>query len=319
MAMKDQQKTIRIEGRALTISLWGNLFMGGAGVLAAILSNSQAILIDGLFSLIGFSAAIIGKRISQNADALPDKYRPFGYSADEAIFTTFRSLSLLGLVLFALFGGAMNVYSYLQGGVPRELVFAPLVVYLVVIGATCAALWLIHRRAWQKTGQRSDILRLESKAAGFDGLITLAAGSGLIAIEVFRDGFLAPIAPIGDSLIVMMLCATVISRYFQDFLGGLGELAGATARPEQIAIARRSVRACIAEDGGTLHDLSVNKLGRHFWVTVYYDPGKAIVAGQVDTLTRKMERDVQAELQGAIVSLVISQHPRHGADRPANS
>ena len=55
---------VAAEQRALAISKWGNLFMGAAGVLAAVLSNSSAVLVDGLFSLIGFAAAIIGARIS---------------------------------------------------------------------------------------------------------------------------------------------------------------------------------------------------------------------------------------------------------------
>ncbi len=50
----------KIERRSLNIGKWGNLFMGAAGVLAAWLSNSQALLVDGLFSLIGFASAVLG-------------------------------------------------------------------------------------------------------------------------------------------------------------------------------------------------------------------------------------------------------------------
>jgi divalent metal cation (Fe/Co/Zn/Cd) transporter len=312
----EPQETGHIEARALTIGMWGNLFMGGGGVLAAVLSNSQAILVDGLFSLIGFGAAIVGRRISRNADAAPDKYRPLGYAADEAIFTTFRSLSLLGLVAFALTSSAMAIYSYLGGGEPRELVFAPMIVYFAVIGATCGLLWFFHHRAWKRTGQRSDVLRIESRAAAFDGLITLAAGFGLLAIQLLRDGFLAPVAPVGDSLIVIVLCVTVISRYIEDFKSGLGELAGVTARPEIVAIARRATRATVAGDGGTLHDLSVTKTGRTFLVVVYYEPAKPVLAPQVDALTRQLERDLQKKIRGTTVFVVISQHGRHVPDGP---
>ncbi len=45
------------EQQALTVSMVGTLFMGVAGVVAAILSNSQAILLDGLLSFVGFIAA----------------------------------------------------------------------------------------------------------------------------------------------------------------------------------------------------------------------------------------------------------------------
>ncbi len=299
--------TQNVESRALTIGMWGNLFMGAAGILAAILSNSHAILVDGLFSMIGFTAAIVGKQISKSANAQPDKIRPFGYAADEAIFTTFRSLSLLGLVAFALSNAGMSIFSYLQGNAPAVLKMEPLLIYFVVIGLTCALLWFFHNRAWRRSGRRSDILRLEAKAAMFDGLITVAAGGGLFLISVYRDGFLAPIAPVGDSVIVMILCLAVVSRYFQDFLGGLRELAGVTADPSHIATVRRALRDIIDEDGGTLRDLSVSKLGRTFWVSVYYSPNTALSGKQADDLTRRMEKKADKALPGARVVLVVSE------------
>ena len=310
MATVDTSSLQQIEGRALTISMWGNLFMGVAGVVAAILSSSQAILVDGLFSMIGFTAAIFGRKISRLAEAAPDKYRPYGYGANEAIYTTFRSLSLLGLVLFALSSALMNIIFYLRGGTPTSVKMEPLLIYFVVIALTCALLWFFHHRAWRRTQRRSDILRLEAKAAIFDGLITLSAGAGLVLIFWYRDGFLAPIAPIGDSLIVLVLCLTVVTRYLQDFMKGLGELAGVTAPPAQIAIVRRALRDIIGADGGTLRDLSVMKLGRTFWATVYYSPKTAVLGHQVDDLTDKMDRQVAQALPGAKVIILISDKGR---------
>jgi predicted Co/Zn/Cd cation transporter (cation efflux family) len=305
------------EARALSLSMWGNLFMGCAGVLAAILSNSQAILMDGLFSIIGFTAALLGKRIAHTAEAGPDRLRPFGYAADEAIFTTFRSLSLLGLVLFAVTGSIMQIVAYANGEPTLALKFEPMVIYFVVIGITCALLWGFHSWAWRRGGRRSDILRLEATAAGFDGLITLAAGAGLVAIYLFRDGFLAPIAPVGDSIIVMILCLTVVSRYSQDFMAGLGELAGITANPRHLATARRALRLAVAEDGGTLTDLSVSKLGRSYQVAVYYDPGRAVTATEIDVFVRRFEIDLAQALKGSETYVVVSEHGRRWDDDPS--
>lgn len=306
--------TAQLEGRALTIGMWGNMFMGASGILAAVLSNSQAILVDGLFSLIGFTAAFAGKRISRTATAGPDRWRPFGYAADEALFTTFRALTLLGLVLFAVFSAVMRIVSYLSGDAPAELNFAPMAVYFPAMALTCALLWLFHSRAWRRSGRRSDILRLEARAAAFDGLMTVAAGGGLVAIILLRDGPLAPIAPVGDSIIVLGLCSFVLVRFFRDFLAGLRELAGVTAGPEDIAKARRAIRATLAEHKGTLHDLSVTKLGRQYTVAVYYAPGQPVSATSIDDLTQQLRSDLSTALEGADPVVVISDHGRRLPD-----
>lgn len=314
MATQNTSSTKRLEGRSLVIAMWGNLFMAAAGIVAGVLSNSNAIMMDGLFSLIGFGSAFLGRRISQRVDAGPDKLRPFGYAADEAIFSTFRSLSLLGLVLFAITNAAKNIYSYFNGMTPEPLNFAPMFVYFAVIGLTCIFLWAFHHFTWRKTGKVSSILRLESKAALFDGLITAAAGIGLGAIYMFRDGPLAPIAPIGDSIIVLLLCLLAIGSYVRDFRGGLGELANVVASPEHLATARRALRATLTEDGGTLQDMSVTKQGRSFLVTVYYDPGRPVTAEQIDDLNLRLINDARKAIDGSDVFLMITKHPRRWPD-----
>lgn len=296
------------------IAMWGNLFMAAAGIIAGILSNSSAIMMDGLFSLIGFGSAFLGRRISMRIDAGPDKLRPFGYAADEAIFATFRSLSLLGLVLFAITNAARNIYNYFNGMMPEPLNFGPMFVYFALIGLTCITLWAFHHFTWRRTGRKSAILRIEAKAALFDGLITAAAGVGLGAIYLFRDGPLAPIAPIGDSIIVLLLCLLAVGSYVRDFRGGLGELANVSANPEYLATARRALRDTIAGDGGRLQDMSVTKQGRSFLVTVYYDPGRPVTAEEIDDLNLRLIRDARKAIDGSDVVLVITQHPRRWPD-----
>jgi divalent metal cation (Fe/Co/Zn/Cd) transporter len=300
----------RLEGRSLGVAMWGNLFMAAAGLAAGVMSNSNAIMMDGLFSLVGFGSALLARRISRRIDAGPDHARPFGYAAEEALFSTFRSLSLLGLISFALTNAVISVIDYASGIAPEPLVFAPMLVYFTGIGLICMALWAFHHWTWRRTGGSSAILRVEAKAALFDGLITAAAGIGLGAIYLFQDGPLAVIAPVGDSLIVMCLCVLAIGTHVREFRGGLGELAGASAGEEHHETARRALEPVIAEAGGSVRDLSVIKLGRTFLVTVYYDPGRPITAAELDVLNLRMIRDARGALPGADVLLIATEQPR---------
>lgn len=306
----DADRIKRLEGRALVIAMGASLVMGVAGVATALLANSTAILTDGLFSLIGFAAAFLGRRVSRKADAPPDRIRPVGYAADEALFSTFRALSLLGLVMFASLAAVMSISAYAAGGPAPELNVAPLAVYFPFIAAVCGALWGLHRWTWARTGRRSEVLRLEASAAAMDGLMTLGAGVALGAIYWGGDGVLAPVAPVGDSVVVLLLCLALAGQYRRELMAGMGELAGVTARPEAVAAARRAVRPAVREDGGAVVDLSVLKMGRTHLATVYYDPGRAVRAAEVDALNLRMIRDVRAALPGADVLLFVTEQPR---------
>jgi len=310
MTKMDRDAAIRLEGRSLGLSMIGNMFMGLAGIVAGILANSGAIMLDGLFSLIGFASAFLGQRISRRVNAGPDRLRPLGYAADEAIFSTFRALSLLGVVMFAVVVAVRNIYNHAIGIDLPPLHFEPMMIYFAVIGLTCFVLWAVHRHAWRRTGEVSEILRLEAKAAFFDGIITVAAGVGMGAIYLFEDSFLAPVVPIGDSVILLVLCAAVTGTYLRDFRAGMGELAGVSASPETVAAARRAVRAALSEDGGKLRDLGVQKIGRQYQVTVYYDPGRLIEAADIDRLNLRLVHDTRGVLPRADVVLAISEYGR---------
>lgn len=308
--MSSEASHVAAEQRALRISKWGNLFMGVAGVLAAWLSNSSAVLVDGLFSLIGFSAAIIGARISARVHLGPDRLRPTGYAADEAIYQTFRALSLVGLIAFAFGNAVLSIVNYSRGGEMAELYYPPLYVYFVVICAVCAGMALVHHVAWRRTGRVSALLGMEAKAAVFDGVMSLAAGLGLAVLPLLKGGVLGWVAPIGDSIIVLFLCCLAIGRYYRDFMDGLGELAGVSARPEVVAETRRTVRKAVDELGGRLVDLSVMKLGRTNFVQVYFDPQKPTTAKEVDDVTRKLDNALAGSAAQAVSIVIVSEHGR---------
>lgn len=297
---------LRAEQRALTASIVGTLFMGVAGVVTAILSNSQAILLDGLFSFVGFAAALFARRVSARVLRAPDRIRPFGYGAEESIFTTFRALSLLGVVLFAIVNAISSIGAYIVGQPPAPLNLEPIVVYLVGILLTCLVLWVVHHRAWKRSKERSEILRLEANAAAFDGAVTAAAGVGLLLISALEGTSLSVLAPIGDSIIVLALCSFASVRYFADFRAGLAELAGTAVHDHKHSVACREIAPVLSTIGATLVDLAILKTGRVYSVAVFIDPGRPVSAEAIDTLNSDLEQVLRRQFRNVGVLTVIT-------------
>lgn len=148
------------------------------------------------------------------------------------------------------------------------------------------------------------------RPAIFDGIMTLVAGIGLSIMPHLKDGPLGWRSPVGDSVIVILLCSLVIGRYCKAYMSGLAQLAGVSAAPEFVATARRSIRPILIEAGGTLVDFSILKFGRSFQAQVYYDPGGPITAAQVDAFTRRIDQALSAALDRADSVVIISQHGR---------
>lgn len=302
----------RREKRSMIVAMIGSIFMAAAGVGAGLLGNSTAVMVDGLFSTIGFVFALLGLRISQRLNNQPDKMRPMGYAAEESLYTTFRALTILGLIIFAAGSASISIFGYFVYGKISGLIFGPIFVYFIVIGIVCSLLWGFHYRNWVLSGRRSDILRLEAKAVAFDGILTITVAVGFIGVYFFRDGFISPIVPIADSLIVLVLCFVVIGHFWKDFKAGMGELAGATAQPREVAIARRAARQVLKEAAGQLKDFTVMKMGRSYLVAVYYDPMRHISASEVDTFQDKLTEAIQHDLKGAEVFVLITKRSRSG-------
>ena len=302
-----------IERRSLAFAKWGNLFMGCAGVTAAFASNSEAILLDGLYSGVGFISAIVAARVGKRVSQAPDRQRPFGYDADEAIYTTFRSLSLLGLILFAVFSAGSKIVTYLTGGDVPELIFGPIIIYFVVICATCLGLTLLHRYNWRRTGKRSDILKLEANAATVDGVITGAAGLGLLGIPLLADTPLAVIIPVGDAIILLILCVLIIANPVVSFRKGLAELAGISAAPDKLKALRRLARSAAEDAGLRLVDASISKLGRTYTAAVYVDPNAPVGADVIDALAARLQAEAADAIGPTRVYVIVSRHGRAGA------
>ena len=172
--------------RSLTASKWASLVMAVSGIVAAWLSRSDALMLDGLFSGLGFLSAIIAIRVSDSVRRNPDRRRPFGYDADEPIYITFRSLILLGIISFAGFVAVEKILAYLGGEEIETLVLGPIAVYSVSMAAIAFGLAAYHRQNLSHIAGHSPMLQAEYKGALIDGGLTVGAGAALLGAATAR-------------------------------------------------------------------------------------------------------------------------------------
>ncbi|MEE2864692.1 MAG: cation transporter [Pseudomonadota bacterium] len=299
-------QNLETERKALVIGKWANLFMAVAGLLTAWVSRSDAMLVDGLYSAVNFISAIAAARIGARVGLPPTRSRPWGHDFDEVLYVTFRSLILIGVLVFAAFVSISKIWTFFSGGVVPELVFGPIAVYAVVIVSICLGLAFNFHRAYRKTGKRSAILKTEARAALIDGALSVGSGAALLSLPYLEDTALGPFVPIGDAVIVLVLILAIIWQPLSTFRTTLADLAGVSAPSSIYAKVARAARDLAREKGYRLHRAAVLQAGRMHWVAVYLDPEKPVRAEDIDTFRDILSARLEDVIGPARVEIVLT-------------
>lgn len=272
------------ETKALATGKWANLVMCASGILAAYLSHSDALLVDGLYSGVNFCAAIIAARIASAVARPADRLYPFGYDALEALYVTFRSLVLAGILVFAVLGAGQKILTYLSGGEVPELVYGPILAYSAAMVLICLGLAIRYHGAWVDGGRQSALLLAERRAALVDGIMSAGAGAALLGSPLLLETRFAGVVPVADALIVLVLTLVMLPQPLMMFRSALGEVAGAAAPGDADRIARTRAAQLLAERPFDLVDVAVTQLGRSYFAVFYINPTKPVDGAEIDAL-----------------------------------
>ncbi|WP_299480964.1 cation transporter [uncultured Roseibium sp.] len=305
-----------IERKALTAGKWANLFMAFAGILTAWLSRSDAMLVDGLYSAVNFVSAIAASRIGARVGLPPTRKRPWGHDFDEVLYVTFRSLILIGILIFAAIVSGIKIWTFFTGGTVPELVFGPIVFYSVTIVLICLALAFNYYRAYRNSGKRSPLLKTEARAAMMDGVLSVGAGAALLSLPFLEGTPLAPYVPIGDAVIVIVLILAIIWQPLATFRKTLADLAGVSAPKGTHSKAARAARDLALEMGYRFHRAAVLQAGRMHYVAIYVDPGKAVLAEEIDEFQSKLLEKLEATIGPTRVEVIVTARGALPAPQP---
>lgn len=143
--------SILIEEKALKKSMIGAFLLAVWGIVMASISNSGAILLDGMFNLISAIMSYFSIEITRLIAGKETRDFPLGYFALESLFVFVKGASILILILMALYS---NVQVLLSGG--REPALGLMTIYVAFAVTGCLALYAVTKNSLKKTG--SEIL-----------------------------------------------------------------------------------------------------------------------------------------------------------------
>lgn len=301
------------EARALQLGTLGNALGAASALVFYLRSGSDALLLDGLYTAVMAGASVIAGRVSRAALQPRSRAYPFGASGQEPLYVLFRTLVLLGIIAFAMVSAASKVLTHLQGGSVPPVRLDGLGWYFSAMVVLNLWLWRVFVRNWSSCGGNSDMLRGMAISARFDALISAGTGIALLGSPLLLGTPLAPVVPIADALLVLILSAALLGEPIAILKGAVAEAAGSSR-----SIAQDTQNTCawaiapaLNQHGCELLELAMIRLGRTVTAVAYVEPANAMTAGQIDDLRLAVEQQLVKTLQSPVLCEVIptAVHP----------
>jgi cation diffusion facilitator family transporter len=264
-----------------------SLMMAALGIGFGFVTESDAILLDGFFSLIGFVMALVTMRVARLVVQPPDEHFHFGYAQFEPFLNAIKGLLMLGVAGFAVAG---SVNSLLHGG--RDLKPGLATLYAVVALAGCLAVGAAQRRAASRTA--SPLLAVDSKNWLIDGVLSGVVALVFLAALILERTSWAVVVPYMDPVLVILLVlgiAFVPLRIVRDSLREILAFAPDGQLQEEV---RGRVAGALEEVPVASSHVRMMKIGRFLYVLNQIVVSPEFRPGRVGELDRVRERIAEA-------------------------
>ncbi|MEB3200186.1 MAG: cation transporter [Synechococcaceae cyanobacterium] len=300
-----------IEARALRLGTAGNIFGAAAALVFFLRSGSDALLLDGLYTAVLAGASALAGQVNRTALQPRNRAYPFGASGQEPLYVLFQTLVLLGMIAFAMASAAGKVLSALQGAAIAPPRLEGLGWYFAAMVLLNLVLWRLFQDSWRRSGGISTVLHGMAQSARFDAAISAGTGVVLLGSPLLTATALAPLVPISDGLLVLLLSVLFLPGPIASLRQAIAESAGAGVDEELRQRCGERLSRELPQHRCTLLELAMIRLGRTHTVVAYVTPAGALTAEEVDGLRRWLEGRMREWLGTPVLCEVIpsADHP----------
>jgi cation diffusion facilitator family transporter len=211
-------RKISKERMALKLSLAGTVIVASLGIGYGLYVDSNAILLDGMFSLLSMGMTGLSLYTAFLVSKPDDKQFQFGYAHIEPLINVINGLLILITCLFAFISG---VNTILDGG--HELVLEHALVYAVLSTICCFGIYFIETSIAKSVD--SELVKVDSQEWLVDGILSAAILVGFILVLIFDsmgysrwNAYIDPILVSTLSIAASILPIKVLQRNLKEVL-----------------------------------------------------------------------------------------------------
>jgi cation diffusion facilitator family transporter len=292
----------KYESRGLFLSLAGNAAISVLGLVFAVVASSNAILLDGVYSVVSLVMALLAIRVAGVVSRPPSERFPFGYAHFEPIFNTVRSMLIVTVCAFALFTA---IHDLRVGGEKINSTMA--VIYGAVATVSCFGVSWYQRRASRET--HSPLLDLDSRSWLLDGFLSLVSTIAFVIAFILSETSLDHWVPYVDPILLIALVALIVPIPIVMLKANLRQVFQAGPPEEDQQRVRELVHGAIA-DLPIVRDMTrMVRVGRYFYIVVYIlvDESDAPPdTKEIDAVRERVFRAVARVHPSCVVDLIVT-------------
>lgn len=161
----------------LKMSLAGTVLLTGLGVGYGLYVGSNAILLDGMFSLLSMGMTGLSLYTAYLVAKPDDRQFQFGYAHLEPLINVVNGLLILVTCIFAFISGVQTIVN---GG--HDIVLEHALVYAVISTFCCFSIYFIETHIARS--EQSELVRVDSQEWLIDGILSAAILVGFIVVMI---------------------------------------------------------------------------------------------------------------------------------------
>lgn len=247
-----------MESKGLWLSVLGTVLMAVLGFGFAHLAESDAIFLDGVFSLVSFIMSLLMVYVSRLLQRNADHRFQLGYASFEPAFNVLQSLVILGVLTMAL-ASALAALS----GNGRLLQPGVATVYAVLATAGCLAVYLRLRTIARDTG--SELVRVDAFVWLMDCILSSVVLVTFLAVWLLGE-HLGDWLPYVDSLMVIVMVLIMLPVPLRTLYRNLMEVLLAAPSQQQQEQVHADFRRAMVALPATRWSLRMSKTGRMLYL-----------------------------------------------------
>ncbi|MEH6605603.1 MAG: cation diffusion facilitator family transporter [Pseudomonadales bacterium] len=252
----------RNEQRALVFSLYGVVFFVVLALGFALLTGSDAILFDGIYSMIAFCMALLTLKVAKLAERPDDEQFHFGYTSIEPTLNLFKSLIV---IVSCSFAAVEALKRLLAGGNPAEYGWAVVYGAIATVGCFLVA-WLMKRAS---ENYSSDLVRVESKTWFIDGLLSGSVLLGFIGAWWLEQSPWSEYAPLIDPILLIALVLMALPIPAKIMIDSFKEVISMAPQEHIVDDIERRLLESLQQVSVDHVEFRVSKRGRNTYVLVH--------------------------------------------------